>query len=111
VRDRGGLIQASGLAEKRKTERRLECAVRVNDVGPVLGAANIHYELADKAKAIAHGCIGAVHRLVNNLGIAPRINDRLHLLKVHMPYFESDHVLNIAYNALCGGHTLGDALR
>jgi hypothetical protein len=30
----------------------------------------------------------------------------LHLLKIHKPYHESDHVLNIAYNLLCGGTRL-----
>ena len=30
----------------------------------------------------------------------------LHLLKRHLPYFESDHVLNIAYNLLAGGSRL-----
>ena len=27
---------------------------------------------------------------------------------MHAPYHESDHVLNIAYNVLCGGRTLDD---
>jgi hypothetical protein len=36
------------------------------------------------------------------------LDRRLHLLKVHLPYHESDHVLNIAYNALCGGTCLED---
>jgi hypothetical protein len=27
---------------------------------------------------------------------------------MHMPYHESDHVLNVAYNILCGGRTLED---
>jgi len=30
------------------------------------------------------------------------------LLKVHLPYHESDHVLNIAYNILAGGQRLED---
>ena len=30
------------------------------------------------------------------------------VFKIHQPYHESDHVLNIAYNILCGGHTLDD---
>ena len=30
------------------------------------------------------------------------------LLQIHRPYYESDHVLNIAYNALCGGTSLED---
>ena len=36
------------------------------------------------------------------------INTKLKLLKVHMPYHESDHVLNIAYNILAGGMRLED---
>ena len=36
------------------------------------------------------------------------IDERLRLLKVHLPYHESDHVLNLAYNILCGGRTLED---
>jgi hypothetical protein len=30
------------------------------------------------------------------------------LFKVHLPYHESDHVLNLAYNALCAGTCLED---
>lgn len=30
------------------------------------------------------------------------------LLKLHMPYHESDHVLNVAYNILCNGGCLED---
>jgi hypothetical protein len=45
---------------------------------------------------------------VLELGLAQRIDERLHLLRRHRPYFESDHVLNFAYNALCGGDCLED---
>jgi hypothetical protein len=76
--------------------------------GPVLGASNIHYELADKTRAIAHGGIGAVHVLSRKSGLVKRLDASLHLLNHHWPYHESDHVLNIAYNALCGGRTLND---
>jgi len=31
------------------------------------------------------------------------IDRRLHLLKIHLPYHESDHVMKIAYNILAGG--------
>ncbi len=30
------------------------------------------------------------------------------MLKSHLPYHESDHVLNIAFNSLCGGTRLDD---
>jgi len=36
------------------------------------------------------------------------IDRSLRLLKVHLPYHESDHVLNIAYNILAGGQRLED---
>jgi hypothetical protein len=49
-----------------------------------------------------------VHRLAEEIGLVEAIDRRLHLLKIHMPYHESDHVLNLAYNALCDGTRLED---
>lgn len=72
----------------------------------MLTAANIHYEIADRSRATVHGGIGAIHLLVKQLGLDQAINDGLGLLKVHLPYHESDHVLNIAYNLLAGGTCL-----
>jgi hypothetical protein len=69
-------------------------------------ARNIHYELADKARGLGAGGIGAIHLLVRRVGLAEAIDERLHVLKVHLPYHESDHVLNIAYNLLCNGTCL-----
>ena len=95
-------------AEKKRIERRLQGAVKVNGGGPVLGTANIQYEIASRTRAIAHGGIGMIDRLVREVGLAKRIDEGVHVLKIHKPYHESDHVLNIAYNALCGGQTLDD---
>jgi hypothetical protein len=72
----------------------------------MMTASNIHYEIADRTRAISPGGIGAMHFLAQKLGLVRDINDGLHLLKRHMPYFESDHVLNIAYNLLAGGQRL-----
>ena len=41
-------------------------------------------------------------------GLIDEIDERLELLKRHLPYHESDHVLNIAYNLLAGGSCLED---
>ena len=98
-------------AEERKIARQLKRAVRFNEAGPVLAASNISYEVAEKTKAIAHGGIGAIHGLVQRLGLAERIDDAVPVFKRHQPYYESDHVLNIAYNVLCGGQTLDDIER
>jgi DDE family transposase len=49
-----------------------------------------------------------MHRLARRVGLVREIDRRLHLLKRHLPYHESDHVLNVAINALAGGETLED---
>src|SRR4051812_1631643 len=72
----------------------------------MMTASNIHYEIADRTCAISPGGIGAIHLLAQKLGLVRDINENLHLLKRHLPYFESDHVLNIAYNLLAGGQRL-----
>jgi hypothetical protein len=96
--------------EKRSIERRLARAVERDAPAPspMITATNIRYEISDKVSAIAHGGIGAIVKLVRKTGLADRIDDSLHVLKVHKPYHESDHVLNLAFNALCGGQTLDD---
>jgi len=75
---------------------------------PMLAASNIHYELSARDRGIAMGGIGAVHLLARNCGLIEALDRKLHLLKVHLPYHESDHVLNIAYNLLAGGQCLQD---
>jgi hypothetical protein len=46
--------------------------------------------------------------LSKRIGLVDAIDNKLHLLQVHFPYHESDHVLNFAYNALCGGTCMQD---
>lgn len=95
-------------ARKRKIERRLAKALEQDGERPTLKASNIHYELAERNNAIGHGGIGLAHLAVRKLGLDREIDERVDVLKVHAPYHESDHVLNIAYNSLCGGKTLDD---
>ena len=73
-----------------------------------MSAQNIHYEMADRTRAISSGGIGAFHSLAKNSGLIDAIDNNLHLLKIRKPYSESDHVLNIAYNILTGGTCLDD---
>jgi hypothetical protein len=71
-------------------------------------ARNIQYEMADRARGLSAGGIGALHLVALRTGLVEAIDRNLHLLKVHLPYHESDHVLNIAYNILAGGTCLED---
>jgi hypothetical protein len=95
-------------AEQRAIDRRLALAVAPNPGGPVLGRARISYELSDRVRGVAHGGMGMIAHLVQEVGLAAEIDASVQVLKVHRPYHESDHVLNIAYNALCGGRRLED---
>jgi hypothetical protein len=94
--------------EHKMIERRLADAVAPNPAGPVLGRANISYELSERTKGTAHGGMGMIARVVEAVGLAGEIDSSVCLLKQHRPYHESDHVLNVAYNALCGGTRLDD---
>ena len=71
-------------------------------------ASNIHYEHSDRIRGLATGGIGAMHRLAQHTGLVGAIDRHVEVLKVHLPYHESDHVLGIAYNVLCGGTCLQD---
>lgn len=93
---------------KGRIERRLDRKNLNFGFEPQLSASNIHYEVSDKIGGIACGGIGAMHLLARRCGLIEAIDQRLHLLKLHLPYHESDHVLNFAYNALCNGVTLQD---
>jgi Transposase DDE domain group 1 len=93
---------------KRRIARRLDKTKLGRVDQPMFTAANIHYEIAERAHGLAHGGIGAVHALARRLGLSEAIDRRLHLLKVHLPFHEADHVLNFAYNPLCEGTCLQD---
>jgi hypothetical protein len=91
---------------KRRIARRLDKDDCRGLERPMMTASNVHYDLADRTRATAAGGIAALHLLVRKLGLDQAIDRRLVLFKMHLPYHESDHVLNIAYNLLAGGTCL-----
>jgi len=101
VRIRNKIEQRKRLIEQRLDKNRNQGCDR-----PIMTASNIQYEIADRTKATIAGGIGAMHLLVKKLELDQLIDQHLDLLKIHLPYHESDHVLNIAYNLLAGGTCL-----
>ncbi|MBE7457348.1 MAG: IS1380 family transposase [Planctomycetia bacterium] len=93
---------------KRRIAWRLRDRQWTDQPRPMFRASNIHYELTARERGLGEGGIGLMHRLATRTGLVKTIDRRLHLLKRHLPYHESDHVLNIAYNSLCGGTCLDD---
>jgi hypothetical protein len=76
--------------------------------GPEFSAGTVHYEIAGRSHAITCGGIGAMHQLANKVGLVDALNTRLRILQRRRPYRESDHILNIVYNSMCGGLVLDD---
>jgi len=74
----------------------------------MLEARNIHYQMAERIEAVTTGGIGLLHGLARQSGLIDALDRHVDLLQVHLPYHESDHVLNITYNAACGGTCLQD---
>ena len=92
-------------ARKRRIKQRLD-KTRSGRELPVISASNIDYEISDRTRAISAGGIGLIHQMVKRLGLDQAINRALEIFKIYLPYAESDHVLNIAYNLLAGGTCL-----
>lgn len=78
------------------------------DLGRVFDGTNDRYEVSSRVTATGCGGIALLHRVVREIGLAQEIDDSLHVLKTHVPYHESDHVLNMAYNIVCGGKSIED---
>jgi len=93
---------------KQRIQRRLQPKNWEDQACPMLKASNIHYEMAGRIAATNCGGIGAMHLMVQRLGLVEDIDKHLQLLKVHLPYHESDHVLNLTYNLLAGGQRIED---
>jgi hypothetical protein len=106
---------AKRLADrKRKIRKRLARANKekyqrlAEEAGCVMSSDGVKYELSDKVRGITYGGIGMFRRLAEDVGLIESIDQRLHLLRFHVPYHESDHVMNFAINALCEGTCLQD---
>ena len=76
--------------------------------GPVFRHRTVRAEVIEREPVSADGGLTLAHQLVTRLGLDHSINRHLHLLKLHLPYHESDHVLTHAYNLFAGGRDLED---
>ena len=93
---------------KRRIDKRLARRRWKDQPRPMLRGSNIRYELADRDRGITCGGLGAIHLLARQVGLPQAIDWHVHMLKRHIPYHESDHVLSLAYNILAGGTCIED---
>lgn len=96
---------------KAKIAKRLERRNFADQAEPMLRGGNVQYEMSGREAGVACGGVAAIHEMLRRLGLPELLNERLHLLKAHLPYFESDHIFSIAFNVLAGGTRLEDLER
>ncbi len=89
-------------------EARLDPSWQPMTAHPVMSPGNIQYEISPRTTGINYGGLGLMVQHVKSLRLAEELDKHVHLLRVHRPYHESDHILNMTYNILTGGHCLED---
>lgn len=99
--------------QQQKIEARLEplrggCKPRGDGDRPEFRSGRVQYDSSERIQAMPYGGLGVMHDLAHEVGLVRALDADVHVLKLHRPYFESDHILNLAYNALCGGRVLDD---
>ncbi len=75
---------------------------------PVFRTRRVRLESEKRGKVIAYGGLALAHKLLHRLGLPDAIDRELTLLKLHLPYHESDHVLTHTYNIFAGGTCIED---
>ena len=93
---------------KQKISKKLKKRNWTDQASPMFKTSNIQYEIDGRLQGVSHGGIGLIHMLAKKTGLLKEIDKQLELLKRHLPYHESDHVANMAYNILAGGTCLQD---
>jgi Transposase DDE domain group 1 len=101
-------VQKQMRNRKRRLQRRLAKRQRQEHKRRLFRDQNIHYDYGEKVRAGRFGGLGVCRLLIQRLRLADAIDDNLKLLKRHLPYHESDHILNLTNNILAGGVTLAD---
>ena len=110
-------LSAGRMAEKlarrkRRMEKRLQAARdgrfvrRMSGAPAVLSTAGLKSELADRTQAIVYGGVPLMLRVARESGLIDAMDSTVPILQWRCPYYESDHVLNLAMNALCEGTCL-----
>ncbi len=96
---------------QRKLKQRLAHNAFKAPKQPLLSELPIDYELAERTRVLRYGGLGVFHLMASQLKLPETINQHVQVLKRHLPYFESDHILSLCYNYLTGGKTLEDLNR
>jgi hypothetical protein len=76
--------------------------------GPVFANRQVRLRVQQRGKITPYGGLSLAHDLGMRLGIDRDLNRSIKLLKINVPYFESDHILTHVYNLYVGGRCIED---
>ncbi len=76
--------------------------------GRVTRLPRLHLEVAERSTVTPFGGLVLAAAFLGRFRVAQEIDDRVHVLKIHLPFHESDHVLAQALNLYVGGECLED---
>ena len=75
---------------------------------PVFRQRQVRVRIHERGDITSYGGLCLAHGLVTRLNLDQLINRHVHLLKIHLPYYESDHLLTHVYNLYVGGRCIED---
>lgn len=78
--------------------------------GPVLRMRRLHVETEDRATVTRFGGLVLAEQFCRRFKVAALIDEHVEVLKLHLPYHESDHVLAQALSLYVGGTCLEDMM-
>ena len=78
--------------------------------GTVMRMPKLHVETERRVTVTRFGGLALVEQFCRRHGVAALIDEHVEVLKLHMPYHESDHVLAHALNLYLGGTCLEDMM-
>jgi len=78
------------------------------DERPVIRNRQVRVQIQERGEITPYGGLALAHDLAMRLGIDRDINASLQVLRLHLPYFDSDHLLTHVYNQYVGGSCIED---
>ncbi|MDR1962326.1 MAG: hypothetical protein LBQ50_00935 [Planctomycetaceae bacterium] len=73
---------------------------------PQLSSSPVIFEIGERTNGVSNSGVALIHQIVVQMGLPASLNS-VPVLAIHLPYYESDHLLNITYNFFVRRHGVG----
>lgn len=102
-------LETQSKIKKYNIYSRLKNAVKQNKTNKAhFTSPKVTYTMSDNIEITEYGGLGLIKNLIKKTGLDSEINNYIKILKNNKPYLDSDHILNLVFNIMCGGENLQD---